>query len=414
MRIQNAAIIVSMLTMMSAPGAARAQLFDRLSNPRFDVPITHPPQVALKGVTKVSVLDFTGDDACGPELTIRLTQAISESGKFEIIDRSNIQRILDEQGLQGSSAVDQASAVKLGRILGPAAILTGRITRCSVTTSPVLRAGPYKDRRGRVYYRYMRRTSAQLVASVSLIDLSTAKVYAGQLLDVADTAVAISEDGEPEPPSRDEVLTKVYARAVQQAQSTILPWTETVSVTVFDDDKCGLKQSANLIKAGQFAAAAEALKASIANSCNAPKDTKLLAHAHYNLGIALAYSERPEEGLKELQTSAGLRGGSLTNEAIAAVTKMIRANQERQIKEASAVELGPSAGAKKSEPSAPLTNKDIVAMTRAKVPAKIIVAKIKGATSCKFDTSTEGLIALSQAGASEEVILAINEAKCGN
>jgi tetratricopeptide (TPR) repeat protein len=59
--------------------------------------------------------------------------------------------------------------------------------------------------------------------------------------------------------------------------------------------------------------------------------------------------------------------------------------------------------------SAILTNDDIIKLVQAKLPDSIVIAKIKSSSS-EFDTSTEALIKLKQAGVSEPVLQAILDA----
>lgn len=55
-----------------------------------------------------------------------------------------------------------------------------------------------------------------------------------------------------------------------------------------------------------------------------------------------------------------------------------------------------------------LTNADILRMVEAKLPDSVILAKVRN-SKCKFDTSTDGLIKLKQAGVSDAVIQAMAE-----
>jgi len=62
-----------------------------------------------------------------------------------------------------------------------------------------------------------------------------------------------------------------------------------------------------------------------------------------------------------------------------------------------------------AQAAAPLTNDDVIKMVQAKLPDAVIVAKIKS-SPCKFDTSTDALIKLKQAGISDAVMQAMAEA----
>lgn len=52
----------------------------------------------------------------------------------------------------------------------------------------------------------------------------------------------------------------------------------------------------------------------------------------------------------------------------------------------------------------PLTNADVVAMSKAQLDDDVVIAKIQQAATVDFDVSTEGLIALKQAGVSKAIM----------
>src|SRR5712691_5713180 len=55
-----------------------------------------------------------------------------------------------------------------------------------------------------------------------------------------------------------------------------------------------------------------------------------------------------------------------------------------------------------------LTNDDIIKLVQAKLPDSVVIAKIKSST-CEFDTTTDALIKLKGAGASDPVLQAFVE-----
>ena len=395
-------------TVITMPTTTEAQIWERLTNPQVTVPVRHAPQVVLKGVTKLAVLEFGGDRDCANEFTMRLTQMIAQNGAFEVIDRESINRILQEQGFQASGAVSADAAVKLGQMLGPAAVISGRIGRCTIERSAVLKnPDTYKDKNGVVHVKYSRRVTAHMVSSLSLIDLTTGKMHAGDLIDVTESDVTEAFDGAPEAPSDDAAMTKMYQAAMGRVFPLLFPWSENVSVVIFDDDKCALKQSAAQIKRGDMSSAVATLETSIKSNCDGRNDRSLLSKVHHNRGIALVYSDQPDEGLAELQQAAELRSSSITDEAIAAARRIIAQNERTRLKQVNAISLG-NATATANAPVG-MTNKEVLAMVKARLSDAIIMSKIKSST-CRFDVSTDALIAMKQAGASDAVILAVSDA----
>jgi len=415
-----AAIAAVAATSLLAPHIASAQFWDKLTNPKFNVPITHPPRVVLKGVTRIAIQEIAGD--CGPELTDRLSEAISRSGKFEVLDRAGLEQLFAEKGLQSSGAVSAVSTTKLGELLGAAALLTGRVTRCKATVGDPLRAPDTKDYSGRVHTNYVRKTTATLLASLRIVDVTTGKTYTPSQIDGTIVEQTQARDGIPEAADENQVLSRAYEKTVAQFLQNILPWTETVSLTVFDDDKYSLKLSSNQMKSGQFDAAGDTVKKAIeaAGGDNQP-DKKLLAKAYYNLGIALMYAGNTAEALPALQKSQVLRQTDIANEAINTCQRIMQLDRIAESREQNAIELGkPSGGAAASGPGrAPavaqasqeiVTNADIIAMVKAKMSDAVVLSAIKS-SRCQFDTTPKGLIALKTAGVSDVVIQAMTEVK---
>ena len=409
-RLRSALVASTLLLVAQSASAraARAQIFDRMTNPKIQLAITHPAEVVLKPAARIAVLEFTGNRVCSGQLTVLLGQVLQNSGKFELIDRSNINAILNEQGFQQSGAVSSQTAARINQISGAAAFYTGRVVNCTNERFPTVTGSVSKDNKGKTHTQYSRKLTGHVTASVSIVDLTTSRIQSSQIIDILDSIVTTKEDGEPEAPSMDVLNTRLYRWAVDRMTRLVLPWVETVGVVVYDDRECGLRGIAGMIKKGDLNSAVTDLRTNIAASCNAPADRKVLAKANHNLGIALAYSGHPEEGLAALQVSQSLNKSGITSEAIRDVNEVIRQNQIQQQKEGLAQEMGmPPRGT--APEAAAMTNKDVMDMVKAKLSDAIILAKIR-TSPCKYDSSTPALIALSQAGVSEQVILAVTDA----
>ena len=396
---------------------ARAQFWERMTNPKVTIVVNHPPRVTLKGVTKISVLEFTGVGRCGAEFSERMSDMISRSNKFELIDRSSIDAVLHEQGFQSSGAVSPSAAVKLGALLGPSAAFTGRVSRCAIRVADP-QYSDYQDNKGRVTRTWYHRTSAQFTASISLIDLTTGKVLAREMVEASDTIVNTSQEGVPEAPSEDAVLTNTYQKGLSAVHRMIFPWPETISTYVHNDKKCDLLSTAEQIKRANFDVAAAALRTSIAAECGSPGDKDLLSKAYYNLGIALTYSGKPRDGLEALQMSASLRNNGITDESIAAVRQMLAVEAQRSRAEANALELGASSasaslsasnGASSKPQAGLITNKEIIDLVKAKMGDAIIINSLRN-SPCKLDVTPTALIRLKQSGASNALILEVTDA----
>lgn len=89
---------------------------------------------------RVGVVDFENKTAYGQN---RLGQAASDilitelvkTGKFIVVEREKMEKLLEEQKKGLSGAIDATTATKMGKILGLSAIVTGAISNFGVRTT---------------------------------------------------------------------------------------------------------------------------------------------------------------------------------------------------------------------------------------------------------------------------------------
>lgn len=113
--------------------------FTRFSYPQEDLDIAIgkladkiSQHMAEKKKTKIAVIPFQDlktdmVTTLGKYIAEELTTALFNSGKFNIIERNLLNKVLDELKLSQTGAVDPSSAKELGKITGVDAVVTGTI-----------------------------------------------------------------------------------------------------------------------------------------------------------------------------------------------------------------------------------------------------------------------------------------------
>ena len=87
--------------------------------------------------SKIAVLDFQvqGEkfetEDMGKIVAEWLITTVVKTGRFDVVERRLLEKILQEQKMGSSALIDQQSAAKLGRILGVRTIVTGTVTKLS-------------------------------------------------------------------------------------------------------------------------------------------------------------------------------------------------------------------------------------------------------------------------------------------
>ncbi len=88
---------------------------------------------------RIGVVEFDNKTAYGQgrlggaASDILITELV-KSGKFMVVERGRLAKIMEEQKLQVSGAIEPATAVKVGKILGLEAIVIGVVSQFGVTT----------------------------------------------------------------------------------------------------------------------------------------------------------------------------------------------------------------------------------------------------------------------------------------
>ena len=97
-------------------------------------------RVAVMNFENNSTWTYWGDNlgrAAADELATQLVQ----SGKYIVVERAQLDAILQEQNLGASGAVTPATAAKVGKLLGVQLLLTGSITQFSIQRTSVAMRG---------------------------------------------------------------------------------------------------------------------------------------------------------------------------------------------------------------------------------------------------------------------------------
>jgi curli biogenesis system outer membrane secretion channel CsgG len=90
--------------------------------------------------TRIAVLDFqiqgTGFETedMGKIVAEWLITALVQEGRFDVIERRLLEKVLREQNLGASGVVDTQSASKLGKVLGARIVISGTVIKLSSLT----------------------------------------------------------------------------------------------------------------------------------------------------------------------------------------------------------------------------------------------------------------------------------------
>jgi len=104
-----------------------------------------------------------------------MTTALFKTGQFDMVERRQIKRVIEEQRFQSSSLVDPATAVRIGRILGARYVVTGAVTEIGFQEASIL----------------INVTACRVSLDVRIIDVETSRVLAAEVGEGRSTRTGV-------------------------------------------------------------------------------------------------------------------------------------------------------------------------------------------------------------------------------
>ena len=331
-----------------APIPAPAQFWDKLSNPRIKLSLTHPPRLGIN-LKKLAIAQPSG--ACAEEVADGLGAYLVSRG-MEVVDRQNLQAVLAEHQFNLSGYVDADSAAKLGKMLGPSALVFIKVTRCHPEQKRSYK--DYKTTQGRLIRHHYSTTQIHIRGTFQTVDLATGRIFAASPLAVDRSETSNSDDGYPEFPSEDAVRDSAVQGAVMTAATFLVPWTDQREVFFFDDKDCGLNLAYAALKAGDIPRTVQRSEQNLADCKAAPKTKEnILAHAYYNAGLANILVNEHAKAMTYLEESEKLRGGEIVTKTIAEAQRAAQLAVEAQRVEQKTAQFEQAAASAKAKESGP-------------------------------------------------------------
>jgi tetratricopeptide (TPR) repeat protein len=274
------------------------------------VPITRPAEINLVGIKRIAMGDITGN--AGTALSDILTQKLFESGRYEVLDRQNINALMREHNLNLSGAVDEATAVKIGGLLGTSAMIFGSSNgQYSQKTEIGQRYSCGSKREPSVCQEYKKIGQGRISTTLKVVDLKTGKIVAIKNFSEQGSDSASENNEWPPDLDQDVIMGKILNTTAAQFMKMIAPYTDFVSVE-FDDDSKMPEVNAGIESAqkGLWDSASIQFKNAVDRN---PSD----AAAWYNLGLAYMYTYRFDDAIQAFNRSNSIKPSSKCSQEIA-------------------------------------------------------------------------------------------------
>ena len=126
------------------------------------------PRIAVVGITSTALgYIWRSDSPLSLGATDLMINALLGTKHFRVFERGKLDLLLQEQNFQNfSGLVDQTTAVKLGKMIGVDAILTGSLTNIAFAKGGGLKIGPLN----------VRKSYVKVVMTIRIIDVTTGEI----------------------------------------------------------------------------------------------------------------------------------------------------------------------------------------------------------------------------------------------
>lgn len=302
-----------------------AQFWDKLTKPQITVNLTHPPRLGLN-IKKVAFGPSNGE--CSDEILDRLSGVLI-SGGVEVLDRHTLHRLLAERHYNMGGYVDRQSAMQMGKLLGPTAMIFVKISRCNAEHRRNYTDA--KNRKGEVVRTFHAITELHIRGTLQTIDLATGRIFSASPIFEDAALENQSTDGEPEAPPANVLRDGAIDHAAYEASTMFVQWNEEKKLYFFNDKECNLSVAFTLLKANDLEGTVRQSEENIEACKTWPKlKDNSVAHAYYNAGLAYLLINEHEKALSYLTESAKLKGGDIVTETISEANNSARLEAEMQ------------------------------------------------------------------------------------
>lgn len=258
------------------------------------VSLQRPAETDLSAYKLIALGNFQGN--LGGAFYERIKQGLVESpSHFQVLDRSRLDQVLRELRLSQSDLVDARHRVKVGRLLGASALITGWLNS---TYSEGIQSSQMKCQ-SQVCVIYQTTGVLKISGSMDVIDLQTGQILKSKILNDTCQNSALSMNGPPVHVDANVLAEECLSKQVNIFMRSVSIWSEVV-IAPFEKDRAlpEIDRGISYARAGEMAEAAN-IFSSIARASESSKSVggKSIATAYWNAGLAYLYTRKYDNAI---------------------------------------------------------------------------------------------------------------------
>lgn len=265
-------------------GSANSQFIKFGTDKNVKIEISRPPQF---GLTVKRVAFGQPGGSCAADAAQLIDQMILpdfQQNRMDVIERAALDQIMAEHNFNQSTYADATSAARLGKILGPSALIIVNVNGCRPDQTPLVNRSR-NEFNGQVTVTYISKTRFSLEGSIRVVDLTTGQVLGSHNFESKPDKQNESTEGQPEYPPVDELKDSALQGVKAQVHAMFFPFDETRGVLFYDDKDCSLKQEYELFHNGDKDGALRLADSNLEQCKAGHKKDKSLTRAYYDAGV---------------------------------------------------------------------------------------------------------------------------------
>lgn len=275
------------------------------------VPVMRPAEINMAPYRSVGLGEIKqrGQNYGSTLVANLVEQALLETGRFQVVDRQHMDKVMQELRLSASDLADPKNAARLGQTVTAGALVFGDVEdRYSETP----KEDTYQDKEGKRHVNYSLRGEALVRASFKVIDVSTGRLIITKTYEERRDDTNRSTDKRPDPIDKERLFSAARQAVVERFMKAIAPHKEYVAARFEKDgDIPQLEGGIGWAQRGEWQKAQDAFQAAIQAAENNPKiKSDTLAKGYWDLGLAYEYAGDYDKAVKMIEKAQGLSGNN--------------------------------------------------------------------------------------------------------